>query len=69
MYVLASFVFMAPAAAVYVYAGWAGSEAIAGDGTLSETLVRVLVALSALGVLALLPKLAVRFAKTRRNLP
>jgi len=68
-YVLASFVFMAPAAAVYVYAGWAGGEAIAGEGTISETVVRVLVALSALGVLAVLPHLAVRFAKSRRNLP
>jgi len=68
-YVLASFVFMAPAAAVYVYAGWAGGEAIAGQGTLSQTLVRVLVALTALGMLAVLPQIAVRFAKSRRNLP
>src|SRR5713101_2322540 len=68
-YVLASFVFMAPAAAVYVYAGWAGGEAIAGEGTLSQTLVRVLIALSALGMLAVLPQLAVRFAKRRRTLP
>ena len=67
-YVLASFVFMAPAAAVYVYAGWAGGEAIAGEGTLSQTLVRVLVALTALGMLAVLPQLAVRFAKSRRTL-
>ena len=68
-YVLASFVFMAPATAVYVYAGWAGGEAIAGEGTISETLVRVLVALTALGMLAVLPQLAVRFAKSRRTLP
>jgi uncharacterized membrane protein YdjX (TVP38/TMEM64 family) len=68
-YVLASFVFMAPAAAVYVYAGWAGGEAIAGEGTISQTLVRVLVALTALGMLAVLPRLAVRFAKSRRTLP
>src|SRR5713101_2899343 len=68
-YVLASFVFMAPAAAVYVYAGWAGGEAIAGEGTISQTLVRVLVALSALGMLAILPRVAVRFAKSRRTLP
>jgi uncharacterized membrane protein YdjX (TVP38/TMEM64 family) len=67
-YVLASFVFMAPATVVYVYAGWAGGEAIAGEGTLSQTLVRVLIALSALGVLAVLPQLAVRFAKNRRAL-
>src|SRR6266446_4109999 len=67
-YVLASFVFMAPAAAVYVYAGWAGGEAIAGEGTLSQTAVRVLIALTALGILAVLPQLAVRFAKSRRTL-
>ena len=68
-YVLASFVFMAPAAAVYVYAGWAGGEAIAGEGTISQTLVRVLVALTALGLLALVPRLAVRFARGRQKLP
>jgi uncharacterized membrane protein YdjX (TVP38/TMEM64 family) len=68
-YVLASFVFMAPATVVYVYAGWAGGEALAGEGTISQTLVRVLVALSALGMLAILPQLAVRFAKSRRTLP
>ena len=68
-YVLASFVFMAPAAAVYVYAGWAGGEAIAGEGTISQTLTRVLVALMALGVLALVPRLAVRFARSRRKRP
>ena len=67
-YVLASFVFMAPAAAVYVYAGWAGGEAIAGDGTISQTLVRALVALTALGMLAVLPKLVARVAKGRRSL-
>ena len=67
-YVLASFVFMAPAAVVYVYAGWAGGEAIAGEGTISQTLVRVLVALTALGMLAVVPQLAVRFAKSRRTL-
>jgi uncharacterized membrane protein YdjX (TVP38/TMEM64 family) len=67
-YILASFVFMAPATVVYVYAGWAGGEAIAGEGTLSQTLVRVLIALSALGMLAVLPQLAVRFAKRRRAL-
>jgi len=68
-YVLASFVFMAPAAAVYVYAGWAGGEAIAGEGTISQTLVRVLVALTALGMLAVVPKLAARVAKGRRKFP
>jgi uncharacterized membrane protein YdjX (TVP38/TMEM64 family) len=67
-YVLASFVFMAPATAVYVYAGWAGGEAIAGEGTISQTVARVLVALTALGILAVLPRLAVRFAKSRRTL-
>ena len=65
---LASFVFMAPATVVYVYAGWAGGEAIAGEGTLSQTAIRVLVALTALGVLAVLPQLAVRFARNRRAL-
>jgi uncharacterized membrane protein YdjX (TVP38/TMEM64 family) len=68
-YVLASFVFMAPATAVYVYAGWAGGEALAGQGTLSETAWRVLVALTALGFLAVLPRLVVRFARNRRKPP
>jgi uncharacterized membrane protein YdjX (TVP38/TMEM64 family) len=68
-YVLASFVFMAPATVVYVYAGWAGGEALAGQGTLSETAWRVLVALTALGSLAVLPRLVVRFARNRRKLP
>src|SRR5258705_5479040 len=36
-YVLATFIFMAPATAVYVYAGWAGGEALTGEGTLSAT--------------------------------
>ena len=67
-YVLASAVFMAPATAVYVYAGWAGGEAIGGEGTISQTLVRVLIALTALGMLAVVPQLAVRFAKSRRKL-
>ena len=68
-YVLASFVFMAPATAVYVYAGWAGGEAIAGEGTIRQTLARVLVALTALGMLAILPRLAMHFARSRRKLP
>ena len=68
-YVLASFVFMAPATAVYVYAGWAGGEALAGQGTLSETAWRVGVALTALGFLAVLPRLVARFARNRRKLP
>ena len=68
-YVLASSVFMAPATAVYVYAGWAGGEALVGQGTLSDTAWRVLVALTALGFLAVLPRLVVRLAKNRRRLP
>jgi uncharacterized membrane protein YdjX (TVP38/TMEM64 family) len=68
-YVLATFVFMLPATAVYVYAGWAGGEALVGEGTLSQTLVRVLVALSALGALAVLPRLVVRLTRRRRTLP
>ena len=68
-YVLASFVFMAPATAVYVYAGWAGGEALTGEGTLSETAWRVFFALSALGCLAVLPRLVVRFSRNRRKLP
>ena len=68
-YVLASFVFMAPATAVYVYAGWAGGEALTGEGTISETAWRVFVALTALGCLAVLPRLVVRFSRSRRKLP
>jgi len=68
-YALASFVFMAPSTAVYVYAGWAGGEALAGKGTVSETMWPVLVALVALGCLAALPRVVVRLTKRRRNLP
>jgi uncharacterized membrane protein YdjX (TVP38/TMEM64 family) len=68
-YVLASFVFMAPATAVYVYAGWAGGEALTGEGTVSETAWRVFFALTALGCLAVLPRLVVRFSRNRRKLP
>jgi uncharacterized membrane protein YdjX (TVP38/TMEM64 family) len=64
-YVLASFVFMAPAAAVYVYAGWAGAEAIAGQESISKAAVRVLAALAALGALAILPRLVMRLARSR----
>ena len=66
-YVLASFVFMAPATAVYVYAGWAGGEALTGEGTLSETAWRAFIALTALGCLAILPRLVVRFSRNRRR--
>jgi len=68
-YALASFVFMAPSTAVYVYAGWAGGEALAGKGTVSETMWPVLVALVALGCLAALPRVVVRLSRRRRNLP
>jgi uncharacterized membrane protein YdjX (TVP38/TMEM64 family) len=67
-YVLASFVFMAPATAVYVYAGWAGGEALTGQGTVSETAWRVLIALAALACLAVLPRLVVRLSRNRRGL-
>ena len=68
-YVLATFVFMLPATTVYVYTGWAGGEALAGEGTMNETLARVALALSALGALAVLPRLVVRLARRRRKLP
>jgi uncharacterized membrane protein YdjX (TVP38/TMEM64 family) len=66
-YVLASLVFMAPATAVYVYAGWAGGEALTGEGPLGETAWRVSIALAALACLAVLPRLVVRFARNRRK--
>jgi uncharacterized membrane protein YdjX (TVP38/TMEM64 family) len=68
-YVLASLVFMAPSTAVYVYAGWAGGEALAGQEALSKTAWQVFVALTALGCLAVLPRLVVRVARNRRKLP
>ena len=68
-YVLATFVFMLPATTVYVYTGWAGGEALVGEGTMNETLARVALALSALGALAVLPRLVVRLARRRRKLP
>ena len=66
-YALASLVFMAPATAVYVYAGWAGGEALTGEGPLGETAWSVGIALTALACLAMLPRLVVRFARNRRN--
>ena len=66
-YVLSTFVFMLPATVVYVYTGWAGGEALAGEGTMTETLVRVVLALSALGALAVLPRFVVRLTKRRRR--
>ena len=68
-YALASLVFMAPATAVYVYAGWAGGEALAGEGPLGETAWRVGIALTALACLAVLPRLVVRFTRSQRKLP
>ena len=47
---------------------WSRFLAVAGEGTISHTLVRVLVARTALGMLAVVPQLAVRFAKSRRTL-
>ena len=67
-YVLASFIFMAPSTAVYVYAGWAGGEALAGKGALSETVQRALIALAALACLAMLPRVVVRLSRRRRHL-
>jgi len=67
-YVLASLVFMAPSTAVFVYAGWAGGEALAGKGALSETVQHVVVALAALGCLAMLPRVVVRLSRRRRRL-
>src|SRR5215472_11749296 len=68
-YALASLIFMAPATAVYVYAGWAGGEALAGEGPLGETAWRVGIALTALACLAVLPRLVVRFTRSQRKLP
>jgi len=56
---------MLPATVVYVYTGWAGGEALAGEGTMTETLVRVVLVLSALGALAVLPRLVVRLSRAR----
>src|SRR5262249_215464 len=70
-YVLASLFFMAPPTAVYVYARWAGGGGggggVGGEGVLGETAWRVGIALTALGCLAVLPRLVVRFARNRRN--
>jgi len=68
-YALASLVFMAPGTAVYVYAGWAGGEALGGQEALSKTAWQVFVALTALALLAVLPRLVVRLARNRRKLP
>jgi uncharacterized membrane protein YdjX (TVP38/TMEM64 family) len=68
-YVAATFVFMLPATAAYVYAGWAAGEAAAGKGTLSGTIGRLLVALGALTALAMLPRLYRRWAASRRRVP
>jgi uncharacterized membrane protein YdjX (TVP38/TMEM64 family) len=56
-YLLATLVFMLPAALAYTYLGFAGREAVAG----SEGLIRTgLIALALLAVLAFLPRLVAR---------
>jgi uncharacterized membrane protein YdjX (TVP38/TMEM64 family) len=59
-YVVASFIFMLPATAIYVYAGWAAGEAALGIVPPGPALVRAGVALSALGVLAIVTWLVKR---------
>ena len=64
-YVAASFIFMLPTTAAYVYAGWAGGEAAAGEGTLSGTVANVIVALTAIGLVAVVPRFLRRAARRR----
>jgi uncharacterized membrane protein YdjX (TVP38/TMEM64 family) len=64
-YAIASFVFMLPATAAYVYSGWVGGEAIAGEGTLGEAVPHVVVALAALGILAAVPRIVQHYRRRR----
>src|SRR5439155_1497800 len=66
-YVLATFVFMLPATTVYVYTGWAGGEALAGEGTMSETLARVALGLAVLVALAASLRLSASRASMMRS--
>jgi hypothetical protein len=55
-YVLASLVFMLPGALAYTYLGFAGREAIAGEGLIRNGLI----ALALLAAVAFLPRLVAR---------
>ena len=66
-YVIASFVFMLPATVAYVYSGWVGGEALAGEGTLGEAAPHIVAAFAGLGVLAAIPRLIQRWRARQRE--
>jgi uncharacterized membrane protein YdjX (TVP38/TMEM64 family) len=68
-YVVATFVFMLPATAAYVYSGWVGGETLAGDGTLADAVPHIVAAFAGLGVLAAIPRLIKRWRARRRPAP
>jgi uncharacterized membrane protein YdjX (TVP38/TMEM64 family)/rhodanese-related sulfurtransferase len=61
-YLVASYVFMLPGAIAYTYLGYAGKEALAGDGDLIQT---ILLAIALLAVVAFIP----RFVSILRRKP
>lgn len=65
-YVVASFVFMLPGTAAYVYLGYAGREAAAGGRGLVS---KILIALALLAVVAMIPTLVKRLRGARGDSP
>jgi uncharacterized membrane protein YdjX (TVP38/TMEM64 family)/rhodanese-related sulfurtransferase len=61
-YLVATYVFMLPGAIAYTYLGYAGKEALAGDGDLIQT---ILLAIALLAVVAFIP----RFVSILRRKP
>ena len=68
-YVVASFVFMLPATVAYVYSGWVGGEALAGEGTLGDAAPHIVAAFAGLGILAAIPRLIQRWRTRHRSTP
>jgi uncharacterized membrane protein YdjX (TVP38/TMEM64 family) len=66
-YVIASFVFMLPATVAYVYSGWVGGEALAGEETLLEAAPHIVVAFAGLGLLAAIPRIVQHWRARKRR--
>lgn len=62
-YVIASYVCMLPGAIAYTYLGYAGSEAIAGDVSLTKMIQIGSIALALLGTVAFMPRLIGRLRR------
>ncbi len=59
-YIVATYIFMLPGAFAYTYLGYAGSEAIAGNASLTKMIQIGSIALALLAIVAFLPRLIMR---------